>query len=103
MTTQELFDAVREWGRARKISDPNTQTVKLLEEAGEIAHEISRGNYTSDALWDAIGDTMVVLIILADITDNDVLECLEMAYNEIKDRNGKVVRGGFVKDEPNGK
>ena len=29
----------------------------------------------------------------------DITECLEIAYNEIKDRKGKLVNGVFVKEE----
>lgn len=29
----------------------------------------------------------------------DFNECLEIAYNEIKDRNGKLINGTFVKEE----
>lgn len=97
--TDILFKAVVDWGRARKISSGTTQTVKLLEEAGEVAHEISRGAKDMKALADAIGDTMVVLTILADIYGLDARSCMEYAYGEIRDRKGKLVNGGFVKDE----
>lgn len=98
-TVEELFNAVRKWGENRRISDPYTQTVKVGEEFGEICHEISRGHLNSDELADALGDAMVTIIILANICGFDAESCLELAYNEIADRKGKTIRGGFVKEE----
>ena len=93
-----LIYAIAAWGERHGINNPDRQTVKLLEECGELAHEISRKQYDSKALEDAIGDIGVVLIILADMLDYDFADCLLLAYNEIKDRKGKTVDGGFIKD-----
>jgi NTP pyrophosphatase (non-canonical NTP hydrolase) len=68
-----------------------------MEEVGELAHEISRCQYNSKATEDAIGDIGVVLTILADMLGYDFTDCLELAYNEIKDRTGKTVDGSFIK------
>lgn len=35
----------------------------------------------------------------AESQDLDIVECLEAAYNDIKDRKGKTVDGVFIKDE----
>lgn len=98
-STDGVIDSIVSWGQQHGIDNPDKQTVKLLEECGELAHEISRGRYNSKALEDAIGDVGVVLIILADILGYDFVDCLDLAYNEIKDRKGKTVGGGFVKEE----
>ena len=95
-----LISAIADWGEEKGINNPDKQTVKLMEECGELAHEISRGQYNSKATEDAIGDIGVVLIILADMLGYDFVDCLGLAYNEIKDRRGKTVGGGFVKEEP---
>ena len=100
MNTDELLEAIRDWGRNHGIDNPDKQTVKLLEECGELAHEVSRGQYDSKATEDAIGDIGVVLIILADMLGYSFGDCLGLAYNEIKDRKGKTVGGGFIKDDP---
>ena len=50
-------------------------------------------------LKDAIGDTLVTIIVLAHQLDLDVTECLSIAYEEIKNRKGKMVNGTFVKEE----
>lgn len=93
-----LFELVSVWGRDKKLSDPKAQLNKVIEEVGEIAHEVSRNKYGED-FRDAIGDSMVTLIILADMTGNDPAECLQLAYNSIKNRTGVTEDGTFVKEE----
>lgn len=100
MDTDELIGAIAVWGQEKGIDNPDKQTVKLLEECGELAHEISRCQYNSKSTEDAIGDIGVVLIILADILGYDFADCLELAYNEIKDRTGHTQDGSFIKDIP---
>ena len=99
MNTDELFQAVREWGRSHGINNPDKQTIKLQEECGELAHEICRGHYDSNELRDAIGDIQVVLTILADMLGIDNRECLREAYEVIKVRTGRTLNGSFIKDD----
>ena len=87
------------WFTDHNLSDPVMQTVKMLEEAGEIAHEISRGHYDTHEMVDALGDTMVTIIGLCHHLGITPAEALTTAYNEIKDRKGKVIDGSFVKEE----
>lgn len=93
-----IDDKIRQWGRDKKINNPDKQTVKLMEEVGELAHEICRGRYDSAELRDAFGDIQVVLIILGDILGIDTEKCKEDAYNIIKNRTGRNVGGSFIKD-----
>lgn len=51
------------------------------------------------ALKDAIGDTLVTIIVLAHQLDLDVTKCLGVAYEEIKSRKGKMINGTFVKED----
>jgi len=94
-----------QWGRDKKLNSPKSQLNKVIEEVGEIAHEITRNHYDLDApdqpdeLVDAIGDTLVTVIILADILNIDPVAALEEAYGAIKDRKGKTEHGTFVKSE----
>lgn len=99
MTTDELVRAVEEWGREKRIDNPIMQFAKLNEEVGEIAHELTRGRIHSAEIVDAIGDTAVTLIILADILGTDLHYCLGQAWWQIKDRKGHTKNGSFVKDE----
>ena len=50
------------------------------------------------ALKDAICDSIVTLVVLYLQLGYDVEECLKIAYNNIKDRKGKMVNGTFVKE-----
>ena len=98
METDELIKNVIRWGRDKGLNDPKAQLNKVIEEVGEIAHEVSRNRY-GEEFRDAIGDTLVTLIILADIASAIPMGCLELAYREIKDRKGKTENGTFVKEE----
>lgn len=96
---------VIQWGRNKGLDDPKAQLNKVIEEVGEIAHEITRNHYDLDALeqpdelYDAIGDSLVTLIILADILNMDPMACLEIAYEAIANRTGETKNGTFVKAE----
>lgn len=100
----DLVNDVIQWGRDRGLNDPKAQLNKVIEEVGEIAHEITRNHYDLDAfeqpveLEDAIGDTLVTVIILADILGIDPIGALEEAYNVIKTRRGATENGTFVKE-----
>lgn len=98
MTTDDLIDAVIQWGEDKNLHDPKAQLNKVIEEVGEIAHEVTRNQYGDD-FDDAIGDALVTIIILANIGGNDPRACLEMAYNAIKNRKGHTEDGTFVKEE----
>lgn len=72
------------------------QLLKVLEEVGETAGALLKSK--NDEVKDGIGDSFVTLIILAKQLGLDPAECLEAAWNEIKDRTGKTVGGIFVKN-----
>lgn len=52
----------------------------------------------SDSLSLYISLTFDCLYTLADLYDTTLEECLNIAYNEIKNRTGKMINGKFVKD-----
>ncbi|WPH39656.1 MazG-like family protein [Enterococcus faecalis] len=93
----ELVKLVEEWAREKNldIAEPEKQMLKVIEEVGEVAAALARNN--KNDLRDGIGDVVVTLVILAMQNDMDLYECLNQAYNEIKDRKGKNVNGVFVK------
>ena len=95
----DIVERVIMWGEEKGLKDPKSQLNKVIEEVGEIAHEITRSRTTSAELYDAIGDTLVTIVILSDIIGIHPKEALYDAYCEIKDRKGKTVEGSFVKDE----
>lgn len=94
----DLVNDVIKWGRDKDLHDPKAQLNKVIEEVGEIAHEITRNKYESDELVDAIGDTLVTVIILSDILGINPEEALNSAYHVIKDRKGATSNGTFVRE-----
>ena len=95
----DLVESVILWGRNKELNDPKAQLNKVIEELGEMAHEVCRNRYHSNEMMDAVGDTLVTIIILADICKLDVKDCLQEAYNVINKRTGRTIDGTFVKDE----
>ena len=93
-----LIEKIQEWVSDRNLNtqDPRVQMCKTMEEMGELANAINKGN-KADAM-DGIGDVVVTLICISMQLGVDFNECLKMAYNEIKDRKGKMVNGMFVKE-----
>ena len=93
------FELIREWAEKRGLynaGDPKTQTLKLIEEAGEICRAVLKKD--EPEIIDGIGDCVVVLTNLAHLCDTSIEECIKAAYNEIKDRKGKMDNGTFKKD-----
>lgn len=87
------------WARERNLhdADPAKQVLKLVEEVGELSEYVTKDRKLPVAK-DAIGDIQVVLIILCEQLGIDYDECLEIAWEEIKDRKGKMINGAFVKE-----
>ena len=95
------FDNIREWAHVRNITIGCTvrdQFLKLIEEVGELAQAIAKDDDSSTDFVDAIGDCVVVLTILADQHGTTIERCIEHAWNEIKDRKGRIVNGTWVKE-----
>lgn len=95
----ELTILIREWAYDRGLDkvEPEKQIVKLMEEVGELASGFSKHN--RDTIYDSIGDSFVVLTILAMIYKIDIETCVQYAYDEIKNRKGRTINGIFVKEE----
>ena len=94
-----MNDLVLKWAEERgllKAENAPRQMLKLMEEVGELSGAMAK-NKQGDIV-DAIGDIQVVLIILSKQLGIDYKECLIYAYNEIKERKGKLINGVFVKD-----
>lgn len=92
-----LCELVKQWHYDRNLiqgSDDKTQFAKLIQEAGELSDNICKERDVRDD----IGDMMVVLINIAERNGLSLTDCLEVAYNDIKDRKGRMVDGVFVKE-----
>jgi len=99
MDYYELEVAVVDWAEQKGIfknGDPYAQAMKTVEEVSELCHAITINDKAE--IKDALGDIMVALLIQAQMQDMNLEECLESAYNVIKNRTGKMVDGQFVKD-----
>lgn len=98
MTTDELIRLCTEWSRDRKIiahGNTQAQALKLVSEMGELADNITKGY----DIRDDIGDCLVVLNNLAVMRGSSLNECLDVAYNDIKDRGGFMNENGvFMKE-----
>lgn len=98
MTTDELIYQVKKWGRDKGIDNPYRQLNKITEELGELAHEVCRDRLHSAEFKDSIGDVLVTVILLADMTGNDPVSCLADALHEISGRKGHTSEGMFIKE-----
>lgn len=74
------------------------QLAKVEEEVQEV-HEAIHDFHPAIEVKREIGDVLVTLILLANTLDTDITECLDLAYEKIKDRKGKTINGVFVKAE----
>ena len=96
----ELILQVSNWASDKglvKRENASKQMIKVMEEVGETAGALLKGNEIE--LKDGIGDSFVTLIILAEQLGYTPQECLEAAWEEIKNRKGETKDGVFVKDE----
>lgn len=97
----ELEQNIRNWARERGIyqhSTPKAQLLKAVSEIGELADAEVKDN-PWEAL-DAVGDVVVCLINYCAMKDFTLEYALQCAWNEIKDRKGRMVPGGvFLKEE----
>ena len=92
------FDRFTQWGLDRGIiqnGNELAQGLKLVSEMGELADNLAKGR----CIKDDIGDCMVVLNMLANMTGVKVEDCLAQAWGDIKDRKGYMNEHGvFIKD-----
>jgi NTP pyrophosphatase (non-canonical NTP hydrolase) len=94
---EELISKVKQWHQDRNLidgSDDKSQALKLLQELGELSDSICK----EKPILDDIGDMLVVMINLCERNGVTLEECLNVAYNDIKDRKGKMLDGVFIKE-----
>ena len=77
-------------------STPLSQMQKLDEEFMELLDGLNHNN--TDDIKDAIGDIQVVLAVMCAQLGLDIDACREIAWEQIKDRKGRMVDGVFVKE-----
>ena len=96
----DLEMKVIRWAEERRIiqyGNSKTQLLKTASEFGELCDALIKRDQSG--VRDGIGDVLVTLIIVADLEGTNLLECLEHAWEEIKDRRGRLnANGVFEKD-----
>ncbi|MDA8892232.1 MazG-like family protein [Hyphomicrobiales bacterium] len=97
---EELTNLIVQWHHDRNLIDGSSdkdQVLKLIQELGELSDSVCKGKDVKDDL----GDMMVVMLNIMERQGVSMQECLSTAYNDIKDRKGRMVDGIFVKEGDN--
>lgn len=92
-----LVEQVEQWHWDRNLIDGATdkdQVLKLIQEVGELSDNVCK----RQDIRDDVGDIMVVLINIMVRNQVTLEECLQVAYDDIKNRKGRMIDGIFVKD-----
>ena len=111
MEFEELQEKVLEWADSHDLlheENASKQFLKFIEETFEFKTEMD--SCTAEFIYRDLvdiredmqlemGDIIVTLIILCKQLGIEPQECLELAYDKIKDRKGKTIDGCFVKAE----
>lgn len=96
----ELELLIIQWAEARCIipnAMPHTQLMKTVSELGELVDAEIKDDMAG--VIDGVGDVLVTLVIYCDLRGITITQCLNAAYQEIKDRKGTLLANGlFVKD-----
>lgn len=98
---RELIDKTIQWAHDRNLIDQTPerarqQMLKVMSELGEFADEVAAGDINLQT--DELGDVIVTLIITGKNLGIDIEDALQVAYDKIKDRKGKLINGVFVKE-----
>jgi len=89
-----------QWAEARKIipnSTPETQLLKAVSEMGELADATIKND--KEAIVDSVGDVMVCLVNYCALQDISLVDCMEVAYDQIKNRKGTLLPNGVFKKD----
>lgn len=98
MTVEILENKIVQWHYDRNLiagANDKDQFMKLIQECGELSDNICKQR----DIRDDIGDIIVVLINIAERNSLTLEECMQVAYDDIKDRKGRMIDGVFIKEE----
>jgi len=100
MSYADVEIKIIQWSEARRIipnSTPETQLLKAVSELGELADATIKKDRAE--VIDAVGDVMVCLVNYCALQDLNLVSCMEVAYDTIKNRKGTLLPNGvFVKE-----
>ena len=110
--SENHFELIKQWAIERNLyknGDSKTQTIKFGEEFGELCSAILKRE--DNKVYDAVGDCVVTLVNVINLYELERLDmtgepivlttmedCIELAYNTISKRKGKMINGSFVKN-----
>lgn len=92
---------IKDWATARNLIGPTGQATaegqaeKTQEELDELKASIAKQD--RDSIRDDVGDIYVTICIQAAMWGLTMEECIEKAWDDIKDRQGMMLQGKFVK------
>lgn len=106
ITLDKLVPLVVQWAIDRNLIDGSTAAKQLEKTAAELIEltlEVGRDSaaFNSDdyRLASELGDILVTLIIVGEQLGITLDYALEVAYEKIKDRKGRMIGSKFVKEE----
>ena len=105
MKYEELETKVIQWAKDRNILENSnaikqiSKTQEELDETLDALKRLEQGEESMLEVADGIGDMLVTIILLSEMVGLNSVDCLAAAYDEIKDRKGKMVNGLFVKEK----
>ena len=94
----KLVKLIEQWHEDRNLiagSTDKDQVLKLVQALGELSDSVCK----EKDMRDDLGDMLVVMINIMKRNNITIEECLQKAYDDIKDRKGRMVDGIFVKEE----
>ena len=100
MSYADVEIKIIQWAEARKIipnSNPESQLLKAVSEIGELADATIKKD--REAIVDSVGDVMVCLINYCALQDINLVNCMEVAYDQIKNRRGTLLPNGVFQKE----
>lgn len=92
--SKTTFELVRDWAEARNLiagATPQAQFTKLIEEISEFTRGIDEDN--ADEIYDGLGDSIVVMTVLAAQHGLGLEECIAVLDEFMDDANA---RGGLL-------
>ena len=88
---EDITELIKKWAADRNLNmgDPKAQVIKIVKELVELANDIDKGK--EGQIIKHIGGMYVVLVVLCMQLGLDINDCAKIAYEEIKNRKGKMI------------
>lgn len=99
----DYIKSIEAWSTIRGLDKSNSdkQLIKLEEELGELAE--AHNKEWPDKIKDSLGYMFVTMAIYAQQNGFSLSDCIAPAYSAIKDHEGKMADGVFIKASGLGK